>query len=209
MNPIKKHRLALTFAWFWPVLMILILWLKMGDGSVLWLLRKSTWVLAIGVVESFVILLGPKEKITDELEPYITGLFILALVSVFLLPFGMNEDIVYGIGLCLSVAFHGAAFMVLGGVVYALSKDAGQHNVSTDYDLSDLENPADAHADCEAREAGAFLGGLVGGYFLVKHVGKNHQSYSEKWHDDIFWQEKYRRHDHYDDGDICDSNPML
>ena len=201
MNPIKKHRLALTFAWFWPVLMVLILWLKKGDGSVLWLLRKSTWVLAIGVVESVVILLGPKVKPTDELEPYFVGLCFLALVSIFLLPFGMTEDVDYEIGLLLSVAFHCAATLVLGGVVYALSTETGQYNMPTDYDHRDLENPADAHADCEAREAGAFLGGLVGGYFLGKAL-RNRGTFSDRMHDDIFWQEKCRRDDHNDDGEI-------
>ena len=55
--------------------------------------------------------------------------------------------------------------------------------------------------DRDAEQAGAFMGGFMGGYFLGKHVGKNHKSYSDKMHDDIFWQEKYRRHDHYDDGE--------
>ena len=49
-------------------------------------------------------------------------------------------------------------------------------------------------------QAAAFMGGMLGGYFLGKHIGKNNKSFSEKWRDDIFWQEKYRRNDHYDDG---------
>ena len=50
--------------------------------------------------------------------------------------------------------------------------------------------------DRDAEQAAAFTGGLLGGYFLGKHVGKNHKSFSDKMRDDIFWQEKYRRHDH-------------
>ena len=42
----------------------------------------------------------------------------------------------------------------------------------------------------------------MGGYFLDKALNKNRKSFSDKWHDEIFWQEKYRRHDHYDDGAI-------
>ena len=56
--------------------------------------------------------------------------------------------------------------------------------------------------DHAADRATYFGAGLLGGYLLGKHVGKNHKSFSEKWHDDIFWQEKYRRHDHYDDGNV-------
>lgn len=55
--------------------------------------------------------------------------------------------------------------------------------------------------DRDAEQAAAFTGGLLGGYFLGKHVGKNHKSFSDKMRDDIFWQEKYRRHDHHDDGE--------
>ena len=170
MNPIKKHHLALTFAWFWPVLMVLILWLKLGEGSGLWLLRKSTWVLAIGVVQTFVIFLGPKEEPTDELMPYFAGLCFLGLVSIFLLPIGMG-DLDYEAGLFLSAAFHFGATLLLGGVVYALSTETGQYNMPSDYHLSNFEDGT--RADRAAGESDAFLAGLLGGFFLDKVLRRN------------------------------------
>lgn len=56
--------------------------------------------------------------------------------------------------------------------------------------------------DRDAEQADIFMGGLVGGYFLDKALNKNRKSFSDKWHDEIFWQEKYRQHDDYhDEGD--------
>jgi len=43
--------------------------------------------------------------------------------------------------------------------------------------------------------------GMLGGYFLGKSLHKNKQSYADKTREDIFWQEKYRRHDDDYDGD--------
>ena len=46
------------------------------------------------------------------------------------------------------------------------------------------------------------MGCLLGGYFLNKARNRDRKSISDKARDDLFWQEKYRRHDHYDDGDV-------
>lgn len=58
------------------------------------------------------------------------------------------------------------------------------------------------HVDHSAGdEAGAYLGAMLGGFMLGKAMDKKRKSSSDKWHDDIFWQEKYRRHDDNDEFD--------
>lgn len=46
------------------------------------------------------------------------------------------------------------------------------------------------------KQASILMGGLMGGYFLNKALNKNRKTLSDKARDDLFWQEKYRRHDH-------------
>ena len=60
---------------------------------------------------------------------------------------------------------------------------------------SSLNDAQTYHDDHDDGQAAAFMGGLLGGYFLGKAMNKDRKSLADRMHDDIFWQEKYRRHD--------------
>ena len=122
-------------------------------------------------------------------------LIAIGIPASYTLPFAIIGLIIY-LGtdstffLIVTIVFFLLYFVL---VIYSVAKLSQPVDPSKSYGAP----PSDSDSDSAARTAGLMFGAGLLGY----HLGKHHKSSSERASDDWLWQEKYRDHDDYYEGD--------
>lgn len=134
---------------------------------------------------------APKERKLG----WLGWLIAIAFPASYTLPFAI-------IGLIIYLGTESTFFLIVTILFFLL------YLILVIYGVAKLSQPvdppktygapsSDSDSDSAARTAGLMFGAGLLGY----HMGKHHKSSSDRVRDDWLWQEKYRDHDDYYDGD--------